>query len=74
MNDPARGESSPDGGFRRGGGNATRAASIGHVHLKVAALDRALAFDHGVLGFEITQRSGPTPRSSPPGDTTITSG
>lgn len=59
MNDPARGESSPDGGFRGGGGNATRAASIGHVHLKVAALDRALAFDHGVLGFEITQRSGP---------------
>ena len=27
---------------------------IGHVHLKVADLDRALAFYHGVLGFEIT--------------------
>src|SRR5471030_2461756 len=31
---------------------------IGHVHLKVADLDRALAFYHGVLGFEITQRFG----------------
>src|SRR5476651_2795039 len=29
---------------------------IGHVHLKVADLDRALAFYCGVLGFEITQR------------------
>ena len=31
---------------------------IGHVHLKVADLDRALAFYHGVLGFEITFRMG----------------
>ncbi len=31
---------------------------IGHVHLKVADLDRALAFYTGVLGFEITQRYG----------------
>jgi catechol 2,3-dioxygenase len=31
---------------------------IGHVHLKVADLDRALNFYHGVLGFEITQRYG----------------
>jgi catechol 2,3-dioxygenase len=31
---------------------------IGHVHLKVADLDRALAFYHGVLGFEVTQRMG----------------
>lgn len=31
---------------------------IGHVHLKVADLDRALAFYCGVLGFEITQRYG----------------
>ena len=31
---------------------------IGHVHLKVADLERALAFYHGVLGFEITQRLG----------------
>lgn len=32
---------------------------IGHVHLKVADLDRALAFYHGVLGFEVTMRFGP---------------
>lgn len=32
---------------------------IGHVHLKVADLDRALAFYQGVLGFELTQRMGP---------------
>jgi catechol 2,3-dioxygenase len=31
---------------------------IGHVHLKVSDLDRAIAFYHGVLGFEITQRYG----------------
>ena len=31
---------------------------IGHVHLKVADLDRALAFYRDVLGFEITQRYG----------------
>ena len=31
---------------------------IGHVHLKVADVDRALAFYSGVLGFEITQRLG----------------
>ena len=32
---------------------------IGHIHLKVADLDRALAFYHGVLGFEVTARMGP---------------
>ncbi len=32
---------------------------IGHVHLKVASVDRALAFYCGVLGFELTQRYGP---------------
>jgi len=31
---------------------------IGHVHLKVADLSRAIAFYHGVLGFEVTQRYG----------------
>lgn len=31
---------------------------IGHVHLKVADLNRALDFYHGVLGFAITQRYG----------------
>src|SRR6202007_115750 len=29
---------------------------IGHVHLKVADLDRALGFYCGVLGFELMQR------------------
>lgn len=33
-------------------------ADIGHVHLKVADLDRALGFYVGVLGFELTQRYG----------------
>lgn len=31
---------------------------IGHVHLKVADLGRALGFYCGVLGFELTQRYG----------------
>ena len=31
---------------------------IGHVHLKVADLDRALGFYCGVLGFALTQRLG----------------
>jgi len=31
---------------------------IGHVHLKVADLDRALAFYQGVLGFDLMQRLG----------------
>ena len=33
-------------------------AHIGHVHLKVADLDRSLAFYCGVLGFELMQRYG----------------
>jgi catechol 2,3-dioxygenase len=31
---------------------------IGHVHLKVADIDRALEFWSGVLGFELQQRIG----------------
>lgn len=31
---------------------------IGHVHLKVADLERAIRFYHGVLGFDVTQRWG----------------
>ena len=31
---------------------------IGHVHLKVADIERALSFYRDVLGFEITQRYG----------------
>ena len=33
-------------------------ATIGHVHLKVADLERSLAFYRDVLGFEVTQRFG----------------
>ena len=31
---------------------------IGHVHLKVADLERAIAFYSGILGFELMQRYG----------------
>ena len=34
------------------------ATHIGHVHLKVADLERALGFYRDVLGFELTQRFG----------------
>ena len=34
------------------------AVRIGHVHLKVSDLERALAFYCGVLGFELQQRWG----------------
>ena len=33
-------------------------ADIGHVHLKVSDLDRAIAFYRDVLGFELMQRMG----------------
>jgi catechol 2,3-dioxygenase len=32
--------------------------SIGHIHLKVANLERAIAFYADVLGFEVTERYG----------------
>jgi catechol 2,3-dioxygenase len=35
-----------------------RGVRIGHVHLKVADIDRALKFYCGVLGFELMQRLG----------------
>jgi catechol 2,3-dioxygenase len=31
---------------------------VGHVHLKVAELDRAIAFYSGLLGFDVTTRYG----------------
>ena len=34
------------------------AVRIGHVHLKVADLERSMQFYCGVLGFEVTQRYG----------------
>src|SRR5882724_7698270 len=48
--------------FRGGGVKPSHAihpgVKIGHVHLKVADLERALAFYRDVLGFEVTQRYG----------------
>ena len=38
---------------------APAATRIGHVHLRVADLDRAIAFYGEVLGFELVQRYGP---------------
>jgi catechol 2,3-dioxygenase len=38
--------------------SVTPGVRIGHVHLKVADLDRALGFYCGVLGFELKQRYG----------------
>src|SRR5687768_18157857 len=32
--------------------------SIGHIHLKVANLERAIEFYTGVLGFQVTERYG----------------
>lgn len=37
---------------------AAAGVRIGHVHLKVADLERAMAFYCGVLGFELKQRYG----------------
>ncbi|HLF15026.1 MAG TPA: VOC family protein [Bacteroidota bacterium] len=34
------------------------AVRIGHIHLKVSDLGRAIDFYHGVLGFGVTQRLG----------------
>ncbi len=47
--------------LRDDGGMARRInprVDIGHVHLKVSDLERAVAFYSGVLGFELTQRYG----------------
>lgn len=40
------------------GGVISAGVRIGHVHLKVADLDRSVRFYHGVLGFSITQWYG----------------
>ena len=40
------------------GGPIDPRVDIGHVHLKVADLERALGFYCGVLGFELIQRYG----------------
>lgn len=53
MSDPTRSDS------RRGPAKPIDAgARIGHVHLKVADLERALGFWRDVIGFEVMQRHG----------------
>ena len=39
-------------------GSIDPGVDIGHVHLKVADIDRALGFYRDVLGFDVTQRMG----------------
>ncbi len=51
------GRSAPVTGYRRGVTIDPR-VDIGHVHLKVADIDRALGFYRDVLGFEEMQRFG----------------
>ncbi len=48
----ARGDDQPWTGMPAGAG-------IGHVHLRVSDLQRAEAFYHGVLGFDVTVRAYP---------------
>ena len=45
-------------GFTPAQGPIDPATRIGHVHLKVADLERALGFYCGVLGFALSQRYG----------------
>jgi catechol 2,3-dioxygenase len=55
MSEAARLEPLPDPVTPKPIAEGTR---IGHVHLKVADIDRALGFYCGVLGFELIQRYG----------------
>ena len=57
---PYAGPARPDSGapLRRPGRPIAPGARIGHVHLRVADLERMLDFYVGVLGFETTQRFG----------------
>jgi catechol 2,3-dioxygenase len=45
-------------GEQRGRGSIDPRVDIGHVHLKVSDIDRALAFYRDVLGFEVMARMG----------------
>jgi catechol 2,3-dioxygenase len=44
--------------LQNGGRPISQGARIGHVHLKVANIERALGFYCGVLGFELIARFG----------------
>jgi catechol 2,3-dioxygenase len=48
-------------------------AQIGHVHLHVAELERAVRFYRDVLGFRLNGRLGDQSASSVPASTTTTS-
>ena len=48
----------PVAGLAEGEAPIDRGARIGHVHLKVADLERSLSFYCGVLGFRLMQRYG----------------
>ncbi len=54
----SNGRLSPAGPGAPSGSAIDPGVTIGHVHLKVADLERALAFYVGVLGFALTQRMG----------------
>ena len=45
--------------IRRPAESAPAATRVGHVHLKVADIQRAIDFYCDVLGFQVTQRYGP---------------
>jgi catechol 2,3-dioxygenase len=60
----AENDSGSEAAFRHHGDRPVRPpidarVGIGHVHLKVADIDRSLDFYCGVLGFELTTRLGP---------------
>jgi catechol-2,3-dioxygenase len=46
---------------------------MGHVHLKVADLEKAIGFYRDVLGFDLMQRMGGGGRVPPRADNTTTS-
>jgi catechol 2,3-dioxygenase len=54
----AGGSGSQAAGGRQQDYRAPAGTVIGHVHLKVADLERAVGFYHGVLGFDVTTRYG----------------
>ena len=48
----------PSGRLARSSRPIAPGVSIGHIHLKVARLERAIEFYRDVLGFELTERYG----------------
>src|SRR6478752_5201269 len=53
-----RGMASEEGNMANHQNPINPGVRIGHVHLKVADLERAIGFYRDVLGFELTQRFG----------------